>query len=261
MAKHSLSAAAAAAADRGRGSWKRVKSLKRAAGAASQFFFRRRCESRCLLLASYSTSKNLQSAMYSIVERGAPNSADYRIYFRDQNGPISPLHDIPLYADEEKKIYNMVVEIPRWTNAKMEISMKEVLNPIKQDVKKDKLRPSSKLSCRHSWPIASPTMGTFGTMARYPKPGKTLRFWTQLRGARVTMTPSTLLRSVNVSQSEEISFREITRKSVKVLGALALIDEGETDWKLLAIDVTDPQAEHMRDVQVTFSLHLFVILS
>ena len=36
-------------------------------------------------------------------------------------GPISPFHDIPLYADEEKKIFNMVVEVPRWTNAKMEV--------------------------------------------------------------------------------------------------------------------------------------------
>ena len=30
----------------------------------------------------------------------------------------------------------MVVEVPRWTNAKMEIATKEKMNPIKQDVKK-----------------------------------------------------------------------------------------------------------------------------
>jgi len=30
----------------------------------------------------------------------------------------------------------MVVEVPRWTNAKMEIATKEKLNPIKQDIKK-----------------------------------------------------------------------------------------------------------------------------
>ena len=34
----------------------------------------------------------------------------------------------------------MVVEVPRWTNAKMEIDLKSGLNPIKQDVKKGKLR-------------------------------------------------------------------------------------------------------------------------
>ncbi|KAJ8318536.1 hypothetical protein KUTeg_003627 [Tegillarca granosa] len=38
-----------------------------------------------------------------------------------KNGNIvSPFHDIPLYADTEKKVLNMVVEIPRWTNHKME---------------------------------------------------------------------------------------------------------------------------------------------
>ena len=34
----------------------------------------------------------------------------------------------------------MVVEVPRWTNAKMEISKEEPFNPIKQDIKKGKLR-------------------------------------------------------------------------------------------------------------------------
>ena len=34
----------------------------------------------------------------------------------------------------------MVVEVPRWSNAKMEINLKEKLNPVKQDVKKGKLR-------------------------------------------------------------------------------------------------------------------------
>ena len=46
----------------------------------------------------------------------------------------SPFHDIPWQAGD--KIYNMVVEVPRWTNAKMEIATKEKMNPIKQDVKK-----------------------------------------------------------------------------------------------------------------------------
>lgn len=42
----------------------------------------------------------------------------------DESGtPISPLHDIPLYANAEQTVFNMVVEIPRWTNAKMEVSI------------------------------------------------------------------------------------------------------------------------------------------
>ena len=38
------------------------------------------------------------------------------------NGVVSPFHDIPLYADEQKQVFNMVVEVPRWTNAKMEVN-------------------------------------------------------------------------------------------------------------------------------------------
>ena len=34
----------------------------------------------------------------------------------------------------------MVVEVPRWSNAKIEIDLKSGLNPLKQDVKKGKLR-------------------------------------------------------------------------------------------------------------------------
>ena len=37
-------------------------------------------------------------------------------------------------------VYNMVVEVPRWSNAKIEIDLKSALNPLKQDVKKGKLR-------------------------------------------------------------------------------------------------------------------------
>lgn len=40
----------------------------------------------------------------------------------NENGnALSPLHDIPLHADDSQKVYNMVVEVPRWTNAKMEV--------------------------------------------------------------------------------------------------------------------------------------------
>lgn len=40
--------------------------------------------------------------------------------------------DIPLYADVNQTILNMIVEVPRWTNAKMEISKEEKFNPILQ---------------------------------------------------------------------------------------------------------------------------------
>ena len=72
---------------------------------------------------------------------GSKYSLEYRVFFENEAGkPVSPFHDIPLYANEEETILNMVVEIPRWTNAKLEISTGEYFNPIKQDIKKGQLR-------------------------------------------------------------------------------------------------------------------------
>ena len=73
-------------------------------------------------------------------EHGQKFSLDYRCYLEKDGKPVSPFHDIPLYANEQQTILNMIVEIPRWSNAKQEISKEEFLNPIKQDVKKGKLR-------------------------------------------------------------------------------------------------------------------------
>ncbi len=44
-------------------------------------------------------------------------------------------HDIRLFTDKEKQVYNMVVSIPRGTNAKMEIATEEPLNGLKRHVK------------------------------------------------------------------------------------------------------------------------------
>lgn len=49
----------------------------------------------------------------------------------------------------------------------------------------------------------------------------------------------------------EIGYRVAKRGDVlqvKVLGAIALIDEGETDWKIIAIDIKDPVASKVNDI-------------
>lgn len=52
---------------------------------------------------------------------GAPNTLEHRIYVEKDGQPLSPFHDIPLYANEQQTVLNMIVEVPRWTNAKMEV--------------------------------------------------------------------------------------------------------------------------------------------
>lgn len=59
---------------------------------------------------------------YSVRKNAAPNTLEHRIYIEKDGVPLSPFHDIPLYANEQQTVLNMIVEIPRWTNAKMEVS-------------------------------------------------------------------------------------------------------------------------------------------
>ncbi|VDP94689.1 unnamed protein product [Trichobilharzia regenti] len=74
------------------------------------------------------------------IERGTSNTTSYRMFLAHEGSPISYFHDVPLLSNVSNNCYNMVVEIPRWTNAKMEICKEELMNPIKQDVKNNQLR-------------------------------------------------------------------------------------------------------------------------
>ena len=62
-----------------------------------------------------------QSPVYTTRKIGAPHTLEHRVYIEKDGVPVSPFHDIPLYANEQQTILNMVVEIPRWTNAKQEV--------------------------------------------------------------------------------------------------------------------------------------------
>lgn len=127
----------------------------------------------------------------------------------------------------------MVVEVPRWTNAKMEISLGEPLNPIKQDVKKGAMRFVANVFPHHGY------IWNYGALPQTWENPKHVDEATQARGDN---DPIDVI---------EIGERVAARGdviTVKILGTLALIDEGETDWKLIAIDVRDPAAERLSDV-------------
>nr|QBH74121.1 inorganic pyrophosphatase [Isotomurus palustris] len=171
----------------------------------------------------------------SVVQRGSLNSLDYRLYFRNENGPISPFHDIPLRAagSGTAPVFNMVVEVPRWTNAKMEIATADALNPIKQDVKKGNLRFVANCFPHHGY------IWNYGALPQtWENPGHI----DTSTGCKGDNDP------IDVC---EIGGRIAGRGAllqVKILGCFALIDEGETDWKLLAIDITDPMADKLNDI-------------
>lgn len=59
---------------------------------------------------------------YTLRKVAAPHTLEHRVYIEKDGVPISAFHDIPLYANAEQTVLNMIVEIPRWTNAKLEVS-------------------------------------------------------------------------------------------------------------------------------------------
>ena len=83
----------------------------------------------------------LNSVVYPLDTKGEAGTESFRLEFQDPESKdaISPWHDIPLEG-ETKGAYNMVVEIPKMTKAKMEVATKEENNPIAQDIKKGVLR-------------------------------------------------------------------------------------------------------------------------
>ncbi|KAJ3334673.1 Inorganic pyrophosphatase [Gonapodya sp. JEL0774] len=180
---------------------------------------------------------SLSTMSYKPRAVGAPNTLDYRVYFEDNGKLVSPFHDIPLYPTADKSILNMVVEIPRWTNAKLEISKDDEFNPIKQDVKKGKLRFVRNCFPHHGYIWNSITDGAFPQTWEDPS----------------HVNPDTKC----IGDNDPLDVLEIGEavaytgqvKQVKVLGTIALIDEGETDWKVITIDVNDPLASKLNDIE------------
>ncbi|KAJ1733508.1 Inorganic pyrophosphatase [Coemansia biformis] len=164
---------------------------------------------------------------------GEPNTLDYRVFIEKDGKPVSPFHDIPLFADEANGIYNMVVEIPRWTNAKMEISKEDTLNPIKQDTKKGKLRYVRNAFPHHGY------IWNYGALPKTWEDPSQTNSDTKCSGDNDPIDVCEIGEAVGYTGQV---------KQVKVLGVMALIDEGETDWKVLAIDINDPLAPKMNDV-------------
>ena len=71
---------------------------------------------------------------------GLPGKSMFAVYFLNENGTkISPWHDIPLRGSEEN-VFNMIVEIPKGSNAKFEVTKEVAYNPIMQDFKKEEAR-------------------------------------------------------------------------------------------------------------------------
>ncbi|KAI9031540.1 inorganic pyrophosphatase [Phycomyces nitens] len=128
----------------------------------------------------------------------------------------------------------MIVEIPRWTNAKIEVSTGEAFNPLKQDVKKGKVR-----FVRNCFPYKG-YLWNYGALPQTWEDPTVSNPDTNARGDNDPIDVCEIGESLGVAGEV---------KQVKVLGVMALLDEGETDWKVIAIDTNDPLADKVHDIE------------
>jgi inorganic pyrophosphatase len=122
----------------------------------------------------------------------------------------------------------MITEIPKYSKAKMEISTKEALNPIAQDIKKGKLRD-----------YHGPIFWNYGCLPQtWEDPNHT-------HPALLVNGDNDPLDVVEIG-SKALASGSVT--PVKALGVIAMIDDGELDWKVVAIAADDPLSEQMDDI-------------
>jgi len=165
-------------------------------------------------------------AAVSTEQVGESATESFRLSFKDDDAVISPWHDIPLKA--ESGAYNMVVEIPKMSKAKMEIATKEESNPIAQDIKKGKLRD-----------YHGPIFWNYGCLPQT---------WEDPNEEHPELKVFGDDDPIDVVEIGSAALDMGSVKEVKPLGVLAMIDDGELDWKVLAVATDDPLAEEYNDI-------------
>merc|ERR1711904_10304 len=140
---------------------------------------------------------------------GEADTTDFRIFFKDGSSKV-----VSPWHDIPLKAgdgtFNFICEIPKETSAKMEVATDEKSTPIKQDIKKGNLR-----------------------------------FYPYNINWNYGLFPQTWEDPGHVDKDCEVA----GVYKVKVLGVYAMIDDGELDWKVITINVDDPKASKVNNVE------------
>ena len=110
----------------------------------------------------------------------------------------------------------------------MEVSTKEESNPIAQDIKKGKLRD-----------YHGPIFWNYGCLPQT---------WEDPNVMHPTLMCKGDNDPVDVVEIGSKSLATGSVSQVKVLGVLAMIDDGELDWKVIAINKDDALASELNDI-------------
>ena len=159
-----------------------------------------------------------------ILERGSVGSKDYRVHVLQKDTSqrareLSLWHDVPLAAPATvggggADLFNFICEIPKCTRKKFEVATTEGTTPIKQDEKKGVLREFKKGDI-------------FFNYGCFPRTWEDPRHVSKDTGYPGDNDPLDVC---------EIGLRQVQTgeiRPVKVLGVLAMIDDDETDWKVV----------------------------
>ena len=158
------------------------------------------------------------------------------LFDKDDN-TISWWNDVPLQLKGyEHNEFNMIMEISSVTQAKMEISRTHEFNPIVVDKEDNPNKPGEKRDRNY----AIQPIFNYGALPQtWEDPNRT--------------TPDGKFRGdCDPLDVVEISGKPLTRfdvYKVKILGCLKLIDSGEVDWKLLAIESTSPMYKELNTIE------------
>ena len=166
-------------------------------------------------------------AKYGSEKKGEYPSMDFRIFFSEDGKPVSPWHGVPL--KNEDGTMNFICEIPKETKAKMEVATDEEMTPIKQDTKKGKLRD---YPYNINW--------NYGMLPQT---------WEDPGDEHPEMKVMGDNDPVDVVEIGSAALEMGSVTPVKPVGVYAMIDDGELDWKVIAISANDPKAADVNDVE------------
>lgn len=190
------------------------------------FLFQKRLISSKILLHDIST-----------LSTGSPDSLLLKKYafLKESKKILSYFHDIPLGLDCVSQEANMVVEVPRWSNEKLEISTSMLANPIIHD--------HSNALPRYV-PNIFPSRGYIFNYGAFPQS------WEN----STKKDPETGLFGDNdpldVCEIGSKILPSGSLKRVKILASLPLIDSNQLDWKFIVIATDDPLASKINSIDL-----------
>lgn len=174
----------------------------------------------------------MDNEKYTKITYNVHDDLEHKIYICNMYGKyLSPFHDIPIYPNEsDTSIVNMIVEIPKNTRKKMEISKELPHNPIVYDKKNGKIRH---IEYGDGYPA------NYGAIPQTWENCIKPDIYTNLMGDN---------DPVDCFDISDIDVMPGDIIQLKIIGCIAMIDQGEMDWKIIGININDPCAEKYNDV-------------